>query len=130
MPFVITQRDAGRILEVEYPARPTSDDVNSYALAIRVAIRQAKKPWGCLVDQRQLVVMPPDVVPVVADLNAFAQHNGMAGSARLVTSKMAQLQATRLAREATLKVPLRTFDDREQALRWLRQLIASKPPLA
>jgi hypothetical protein len=127
MPFVITPREGGRILEVEYPAHPTKEEVSAYALAIRSAIRQVGTTWGCLVDQRRLVLMPPDVVAVMAELNAFAQSHRMAGSARLVSSKMAQLQATRLAREATLKVPLRTFDDRELALQWLRELLGSKP---
>jgi hypothetical protein len=127
MPFVITPSNGGRILEVEYPAHPTKEEVSAYALASRAAIRQLDTPWGCLVDQRRLVVMPPDVIAVMTELNAFAQNHGMAGSARLVGSKMAQLQATRLGREATLKVPLRTFDDRERALLWLRELIGSKP---
>ncbi len=128
MPFVITPLEGGSILEVRYPAQPTTDEVKAYALASRVAIRQLASPWACLVDQRQLVVMPPDVVGVMAELNAFAQQHGMAGSARVVVSKMAELQTKRLAREATLKVPLRTFQDREVALRWLRQLLGGRLP--
>jgi hypothetical protein len=127
MAFVIKPADGGRILEVEYPARPTQEEVSEYSLASRAAIRQLAGTWGCLVDQRRLIVMPPDVVAVMAELNAFAQNHGMVGSARVVSSKMSELQATRLGREATLKVPLRTFDDRELALQWLRELIETKP---
>ena len=127
MAFVIKPGDGGRILEVEYPPHPTKEDVSAYSLASRAAIRKLARTWGCLVDQRRLIVMPPDVVAVMAELNAFAQKNGMVGSARVVSSKMSELQSNRLGREATLKVPLRTFDDREPALQWLRELIGIKP---
>jgi hypothetical protein len=45
----------------------------------------------------------------------------MLRSARVVTSAVAGLQSARMAREASLRVPVRTFESREEALTWLNE---------
>ena len=60
------------------------------------------------------------MVDTLASLNAFAQHNGMKRSARVVSDAASGLQAWRMTKRALLTIPTRTFETREAALAWLR----------
>ncbi len=124
MPFLLAPAFDDTVLEVVYPAQPSEEDVASYGERVKAAIKRMKRPWGCLVDQRALVVVRPDLVEKLSELNAFAQRHGMHCSARIVASKVAELQAARIAREGTLHVPVRTFADRTVALSWVRGQLA------
>jgi hypothetical protein len=120
MPFRIHWHEAEEILEVIYPAAPTQPEVDEYARAIRARIDAlGGRRWACLVDQREVGAMPPEIVEVVADLNAYAQQHGMRRAARVVSSAVARLQSTRLVREAMLRTEFRVFESREEAMEWL-----------
>jgi hypothetical protein len=122
MPFEIKRHPgAAAIVEVVYPERPSKGDVDEYVARIRTIIEREARGFACLVDQRRLAVMPPELVPTVTALNAYAQSKGMLRSARVVTSAVAGLQSARMAREASLRVPMRTFESRDEALTWLTE---------
>jgi hypothetical protein len=119
MPFDIRIEAKANIVEVIYPASPTAGDVADYVVRMKAIIASQRPGWKCLVDQRALVVMPPDLVSELVVLNALAQTAGMARSARLVATAISNLQATRIKSEAKLAVPARSFSTREAALVWL-----------
>jgi hypothetical protein len=119
MPFEIRIDRPRQIIEVVYPARPTSDDVAAYVVAIQSAIVSMEGDWDCLVDQRQLKLMAPALVEEVAVLNTWAEQRRMRRSARVVSGAVASLQATRMAREASLRAKVRSFVSREEAIAWL-----------
>jgi hypothetical protein len=121
MPFEIRVDRVLELIEVVYPAHPTADEVADYVVAIRRAIESMKGPWDCLVDQRRLKVMPPELVAQVSGLNAWAERHRMRRSARVVASAVASLQANRMAREASLSAEVRSFTSRPEALAWLEQ---------
>ena len=120
MPFQVTVHEADRIIDVVYPAQPTAEDVADYLKRIRETILRLNGPWSALVDQERLRVMSPEMVDTMASLNAFAQHNGMKRSARVVSDASSGLQAWRMTKRALLTIPTRTFETREAALAWLR----------
>jgi hypothetical protein len=121
MSFQIRIHDAQDLIEVVYPAQPSEGDVAEYVLAIQRAIRGMRGDWDCLVDQRQLKVMPPALVEEVSRLNAWAKRHRMRRSARVVASAVGGLQANRMAREAALRVEVKSFSTRAEALAWLTQ---------
>jgi hypothetical protein len=109
-----------RIVEVIYPAMVTASDVEDYVRRIKVTMDQQKTEWACLVDQRDLTVMPPELVEKIASLNAYAQKRRMIKTARVVSSAVASLQAARISRDSLrTETPLRTFTSRDEALAWL-----------
>lgn len=120
MPFEIVVHDDDDIVEVVYPPAPTAAEVVDYVARIRHIIATRQGPWACLVDQRKLLVMPPDLVETMTTLNAHAARHGMKASARIVGSAVADLQAHRMAREGTIGRPVRAFTRRDDALAWLR----------
>ncbi|XXF77084.1 STAS/SEC14 domain-containing protein [Myxococcaceae bacterium GXIMD 01537] len=120
MPFQITIHPADRILEVVYPPQPTADDVQDYLKRVKEAMESLGGEWSALVDQAQLRVLPPNIVSVMASLNAYAQLKGMKRSARVVTDAASGLQAWRMTKQAMLNIPARTFESRDEALAWLR----------
>jgi hypothetical protein len=120
MPFQVTVDEKHRIIDVVYPPQPTASDVSDYLKRIRDAIAQMNGPWSALVDQGQLRVLPPDLVAIMASLNAYAQLHGMKRSARVVSDAASGLQAWRMTKRAMLTIPTRTFETREAALAWLR----------
>ncbi len=120
MPFDITVHEADRILEVVYPPQPTAEDVQDYLKRVKEAIEALSGEWSALVDQAHLRVLPPNIVPVMASLNAYAQLKGMKRSARVVTDAASGLQAWRMTKQAMLTIPARTFETRDEALAWLR----------
>ncbi len=122
MPFDIVVHDDDDIVEVVYPPAPSAAEVVDYVARIRQVIGARKRPWACLVDQRKLLVMPPELVDTMTGLNAHAAKNGMKASARVVSSAVADLQANRMAREAAIGSPIRAFTRRDDALTWLRGL--------
>jgi len=123
MPFEIRVHPEGPIVEVVYPERPTEGEVDDYVTRIRGVMDERREPWACLVDQRQLVVLAPELAETVSALNVYAESRGMQGSARVVASAVAELQSKRMARAASLRVPTQTFDAREPALVWLKDLL-------
>ena len=125
MTFQVYVHDAASIIEVIYPPRPTREDVAAYVALITRLLDERRRRFGCLVDQRALVVMPPDLVHTVATLNAYAELRGMVRSARIAPSDLAEAQTQRMAREASLGVPAATFASRDEAVRWLLEGLAS-----
>jgi hypothetical protein len=121
MPFEIVVHDDD-IVEVVYPPAPTAAEVVDYVARIRHVIDTRPRPWACLVDQRKLLVMPPELMETMTNLNAHAAKHGMKASARIVGSAVADLQAHRMAREGTIGRPIRAFTRRDDALTWLRGL--------
>jgi hypothetical protein len=119
MPFQVYVHEAADIIEVIYPPHPTHEDVAAYVAEITRLLDMRKRRFGCLVDQRALVLMPTDLVPTVASLNAYAEMRGMVRSARIARSGVAQAQTERMAREADLGVPAATFASRDDAVEWL-----------
>ena len=95
--FEIRFHEVERILEVRYPSRPTLDSYSRYEKAVRETIGSLGGSWNCLVDQSALTVMPPELPPRIAELNAWARTQGMGRTARVVKpSATAQLQVTRI----------------------------------
>jgi hypothetical protein len=121
VPFEIVVHKADSIIEVIYPETPTQEDVEDYVSKVKKAIAGQRGPWSCLVDQRRLHLMPDALYEQVTGLNAFAQQHGMTQSARVVSSAVATLQATRMQRHAAIKRPVRTFTSRDDAIAWLRR---------
>lgn len=121
MGFDVIVHEADDLLEFVYPEDPTAADVVAYAARVRTVVGARKKPWSCLVDQRKLRVIPPELLAKLAELNTFAAANGMQRAARVVVTAVAALQATRLVREAAVTVPVRTFGTREEAYAWLKE---------
>lgn len=120
MPIQIIVHQPDRILEVIYPSQPTQADVDDYLVRVRTEIEALAGNWSALVDQSQLRVMPSNMVTVMAKLNAYAQLKGMKRSARIVSTAGSGLQAWRMTKQAMLTIPARTFENREDALNWLK----------
>ena len=120
VPFDILLDAEARLVEIVYPARPTADEVEDYIYRVRTVI-DGYPPggWLCLVDQRNVLVMSPDLVDKVRVLNVYAVSRGMLRSARVVATAVAGLQASRMAREGSLGIEVQTFDTREAAVAWL-----------
>jgi hypothetical protein len=121
MPFQIYVHEAADIIEVIYPPHPTQEDVAAYVTEVTRLLDARRRRFGCLVDQRALVVMSQELVHTVATLNAYAEIRGMVRSARIAPSQLAQAQTERMAREASLGVPAATFASRDEAIAWLLQ---------
>jgi hypothetical protein len=121
MPFDIRIDAKDNIVEVIYPANPTARDVADYVVRMKQVIVARRPGWKCLVDQRALVVMSPELVSELVVLNVLAETAGMARTARLVATAISTLQATRIKSEARLGVPARSFSTREAALAWLSE---------
>lgn len=99
--FEIVVHGRERILEVRYPAKPTAQSYARYETAVRAAIEAWRGPWDCLVDQSALKLMPPELPPQIAVLNAWARGKGMRSTARVVTdSAVAELQVNRILRDS------------------------------
>jgi hypothetical protein len=120
MSFQIVFHEQDRILEVIYPERPTAADVADYLSKVRPIIENMGGPWSALVDQSQLRMLGREFVPQMASLNAFAQLKGMQRSARIVLDAPSGLQAWRMTKQALLTIPTSTFDNRKDALAWLK----------
>jgi hypothetical protein len=120
MGFDIKVDAEARIVEITYPARPTDPEIEAYVREIKAVMDKQPKGWRCLVDQRQLAVMPPDLVDKVAELNAYGVKRGMARAARVIATSVANLQTARMARQAALVVPIKTFTSRDAAMAWLK----------
>jgi hypothetical protein len=127
MSFQVYVHHAASIVEVIYPPCPSREDVAAYVAQITRLLDERRCRFGCLVDQRALIVMPPDLVHTVATLNNYAELRGMVRSARIVSSAVACAQTQRMAREASLAVPAATFASRDDAIRWLLEGLASAP---
>jgi hypothetical protein len=127
MSFVIIDHPAERIIEVIYPAEPSASEVADYTLRLKRLMDAQTSAWSCLVDQRASKMIAPKLMEKIGLLNAYAQRKGMLRSARVVASKVAMLQANRIAEEkGGLKGKLRTFLGRQEALAWLKSE-AAKP---
>jgi stage II sporulation SpoAA-like protein len=120
MGFEISINAEEKIVEITYPARPTESEIDAYVREIKAIMDRQPKGWRCLVDQRQLAVMPPELVDKVAELNTYGVQHGMARAARVIATSVANLQTARMARQADLRVPIKTFTSRDAALAWLR----------
>lgn len=118
--FQIQFHEAERILEVRYPARPTLGSYQRYETAVRAAIEAIGGGWKCLVDQSELTVMPPELPPLIATLNAWALQHGMGRTARVVgASATAELQASRILKHVGAKGSGLIVHSRDEAWRSL-----------
>ena len=120
MAFEIIHHSHEQIVEVIYPADPSAADVEDYLARVMKLVESLKGPWASLVDQTRLRLMPPAVFDKVAPLNAWAATRGMRRSARIVAGAVGGVQTMRMTHEAKIKVPLRTFASRPEALVWLK----------
>ncbi|WP_223638243.1 STAS/SEC14 domain-containing protein [Corallococcus sp. EGB] len=108
------------IIEIIYPSEVTPKDVSEYVEQLKKDITaRGGAEWSALVDQSKLRKMPSEVVGEMARLNAYAQHNGMKRSARVVSDPGSGLQAWRMTKAAGLTIPAKTFETRSEALSWL-----------
>lgn len=99
--FEITVHGRERILEVRYPSKPTAASYAKYEKQVRAAIEAWRGQWDCLVDQSALTLMPPELPPQIAVLNAWARDKGMRRTARVVKdSAVAELQVNRILRDS------------------------------
>lgn len=129
MPFEFRINLEDAILEVIYPARPSALDIANYTTSARKAIEQFNgAPWSSLVDQRQLPNIPPTLLRVVMEMNGYAERKQMRRDARVVADAVSSLQAWRMGKDAHLQVPVRTFQDRDEAIAWLRAEAQSDAP--
>src|SRR5947209_3574267 len=101
MGFEISEHGAERIVEITYPARPTDVEIEAYVREIKAVMDRQQKGWRCLVDQRQLAVMLPELVDRVGELNTYGVKRGMARAARVIATSVANLQTARMARQAS-----------------------------
>ena len=126
MPFEIIHHKNDAIIEAIYPASPTAEDIQNYVKRAREIIdEQHGRRWCCLADQRAMMVMTPELVTTLGELNAYACAKGMVRTARLVASAVAGLQAHRIAREHGIS--LQAFESRDVALAWLRTSMSTPP---
>jgi hypothetical protein len=121
MPFTIVEHARERIIEVVYPPEPTAGDVADYTFRIKKLIDAQTEAWSCLVDQRAVKMLDTKIVEKIGLLNSYAQKRGMRRAARLVSSSVASLQASRIADAGDLKVQVRTFYTRDEAVAWLKE---------
>lgn len=121
MPFQFVTHAEDQILEVVYPGEISPEDITDYATRVRAAIDTfAGAPWSSLVDQREVRALSPDLLRVVTHMNLYAANHGMQRTARVVRDAVASLQASRIGGEVGLPVPIQTFQNRQDALEWLR----------
>ncbi|PZR17504.1 MAG: STAS/SEC14 domain-containing protein [Archangium gephyra] len=116
--FIITVHHADRVLEVQYPSRPTMSAYEQYETEIRKAILELEKsgPWDCLVDQTQLRALAPDFPPRIAELNVWSRVHGMHRTARVVSdSAVGELQTIRILKESGITDIGAVFHDRKDA---------------
>jgi hypothetical protein len=103
---------------VRYPSRPTLDSYAQYEKAIREMIESLGGAWNCLVDQSALTVIPPELPPRIAELNAWARTQGMGRTARVIQPiATAQLQVTRILKQSGTAQAGRLCTTRDEA--WL-----------
>jgi hypothetical protein len=125
--FEIVVHKMERLLEVIYPERPDGADIADYSRRVKQSIDELGPGWDCLVDQRRLKLLAPELLDKVAALNAYAERHGMRRSARIVATAVAELQAARMVREAALQATVKSFSSREAALAWLREEAEGDP---
>ncbi|MBK7860472.1 MAG: STAS/SEC14 domain-containing protein [Archangiaceae bacterium] len=118
--FEIQFHESERILEVRYPSRPTLESYHRYEQAVRQTIASLGGQWNCLVDQSSLKVMPPELPPRIAELNAWAKERGMNRTARVVqASAIAELQANRILKNSGAQGTSAVTASRDEAWRAL-----------
>jgi len=120
MPFDVRIHPGKSILEIVYPPVPSAHEVEDYAAQLRRIIPELTPEWASLVDQRGLEAMPKELLRAVATLNVYAEAHGMARSARVVSDEAEAMQSWRIAREGSVRVPIRSFQSRDEALDWLK----------
>lgn len=114
--FRITVHRREGIVEVRYPAHPTRDAVAEYVKQFREAIHALGERWHCLVDQRAITVLPPEVAAMVSELNQWAVEHGMERTARVLKpSAISEMQARRILREGGLENRGALFESRDEA---------------
>jgi hypothetical protein len=119
MPFEIQMHPHERIIEVIYPQSPTADDVAKYLLQMQKMIAAQRTQWFCLVDQRNVSALSPDLLAQIVVANSYAVIHGMRRSARIVSSTAGAQQTSHLAHDGVIKVPVRSFTSRDAAIAWL-----------
>ena len=83
---------------------------------MRAAIEAWAGAWDCLVDQRALTLMRPELAPKIAVLNAWARGKGMRRTCRVVKdSALAELQVNRILRDSGTAQVGSIYKTREEA---------------
>lgn len=121
-PFIITVHRAARVLEVQYPSRPTMTAYEQYETEVREAILELEKSgaWDCIVDQTQLRALAPDFPPRISELNVWSRAHGMHRTARVVSdSAIGELQTIRILKESGVNDIGAVFRDREEAWKFV-----------
>lgn len=119
--FSITVHRDERIIEVVYPSHPTLGSFETYDREIRAAIQALGAPWDCLVDQRAVAIVPPEVTDRIVQLNAWARKHGMNRTARVLKdSAVAELQVSRIFREGGILEGASKHRTREEGWEALR----------
>lgn len=116
--FIIIVHRAERVLEVQYPSRPTMLSFEQYETDIRREILELEKAgtWDCIVDQTVLRALAPDFPPRIAELNVWSRAHGMHRTARVVSdSAVGELQTTRILKESGTTDIGAVFHDRKEA---------------
>lgn len=126
--FEITVHAAEAIVEVRYPARPTTASVERYVKQIRAEILGMRGRWRCLVDQTALTVMPQELTPIIAELNHWALEHGMSTTARVVKkSAITEMQVRRILRDGGITQGAGLYESRADAWRALIEADDSHP---
>ncbi len=112
------EHEIDKIVEIIYPEAPTAAEIDAYIAKVRATIDAQQGSWSCLVDQRKLIVLPPELVDRLAEINRYAERRGMVRAARVIASAVGSLQTNRMAR--SMRIPVIPFTSREEALAWLR----------
>ncbi len=116
--FTITVHRDARVLEVQYPARPTMSAWATYERDVRVEVLKlaAGGAWDCIVDQQQLRALAPDFPPRIAELNVWSREHGMRRTARVVSdSAVGELQTLRILKESGITDIGAVFHERDAA---------------
>ena len=120
--FRIIVHERERIIEVRYPAHPSRAALEKYAEEIRATVKRVGTSWRCLADQSALTVMPPELTPIISELNHWALEHGMERTARVVKrSAISEMQARRIIREGGLVQNAGIYDTRDEAWRALTE---------
>ena len=94
----------------------------SGAEEIRATVKRVGTSWRCLADQSALTVMPPELTPIISELNHWALEHGMERTARVVKrSAISEMQARRIIREGGLVQNAGIYDTRDEAWRALTE---------
>ena len=104
----------------------TPEEAKAWLAELGMAIQEAKKPFGVLVDVREARLFMPEAQASLKQGMEACREEGMQRACVVLNSAVATLQARRLARETGIETWQRYVDASEtpdwedQALGWIR----------